>query len=141
MTRAANTSTLFKDAAQVITLGGDDAPRRGIAMNDLGILHNASVLVRDGTIEWVGPTLSEAPTGIEDAEIIDCSGRVLMPGLVDSHTHLVWAGHRRDELELRLAGADYEAIFAAGGGILSSVRSTRETSEDALYDQLSLIHI
>lgn len=126
---------LFQNAAQVLTLAGEAAPRRGLVMNDLGILKDASVLVRNGKIEWIGEDLAKVPGGIGDAEIVDCRSKVLMPGLVDSHTHLVWAGHRRDELELRLAGADYEAIFAAGGGILSSVRSTRGASDDALYEQ------
>jgi len=126
---------LFENAAQVLTLRGDAAPRRGLAMNDLGILEGASILVRDGKIQWVGDDLGEVQDELADADVIDCRSKVLMPGLVDSHTHLVWAGHRRDELELRLAGADYEAIFAAGGGILSSVRSTREADDDALYEQ------
>ncbi len=126
---------LFENAAQVLTLRGDAAPRRGLAMNDLGILEGASILVRDGKIQWVGDDLGEVQDELADADVIDCRSKVLMPGLVDSHTHLVWAGHRRDELELRLAGADYEAIFAAGGGILSSVRSTRGASDDALYEQ------
>lgn len=134
-TSSNNVSVLFENAAQVLTLSGAPAPRRGLAMNELGILEDASVLVRDGVVQWVGTDLSAAPDGASNANVIDCRSRVLMPGLVDSHTHLVWAGHRRDELELRLAGADYEAIFATGGGILSSVRSTREASYDELYEQ------
>jgi imidazolonepropionase len=126
---------LFQNAAQVLTLAGEAAPRRGLEMNDLGILEHASVLVREGKVVWIGDDLATVAGEIGDAEIVDCRSKVLMPGLVDSHTHLVWAGHRRDELELRLAGADYEAIFAAGGGILSSVRSTRGASDDDLYEQ------
>jgi imidazolonepropionase len=95
-----------------------------------------------GNITWVGPheQFERARESGElgqfaDAQLHDCAGKVIMPALVDPHTHLVWAGHRRDELELRLRGADYEQIFAAGGGILSSVRQTRAASEDQLYEQ------
>jgi imidazolonepropionase len=95
-------------------------------------LQHASVLADDdGWIRWVGPA-ADAPT-VSDGERVDCRGRAVIPGLVDAHTHLVWGGHRRDELELRLRGADYEAIFAAGGGILASVRATRAASDDELH--------
>lgn len=131
-------------AAQVLTLAGDAAPRAGAAMSDLSMLEHASVVfdADTGTITWVGPHeqfLRARESGelgqLGDAQLFDCSGKVIMPALVDPHTHLVWAGHRRDELELRLRGADYEQIFAAGGGILSSVRQTRAASEEQLYEQ------
>jgi imidazolonepropionase len=128
-------------AAQVLTLVGDVGPRAGAAMSELGVLEHASVVfdANLGTITWVGPheEFERAQTAGKflDAKLHDCSGRVIMPALVDPHTHLVWAGHRRDELELRLRGADYEQIFAAGGGILSSVRQTRAASEQQLYEQ------
>lgn len=121
-------------AAVALTLQGATTPRTGVAMRDLGAVENATVVMRGPEIAWVGPA-NEAPEAAGDALTVDCHNKTLMPGLVDSHTHLVWAGHRRDELELRLAGADYEAIFAAGGGILSSVRATRAASEDALFEQ------
>jgi imidazolonepropionase len=128
-------------AAQVLTLAGDAAPRAGAAMSDLAMLEHASVVfdTDTGTITWVGPHeqfLRAREAGdFADAQLSDCTGKVIMPALVDPHTHLVWAGHRRDELELRLRGADYEQIFAAGGGILSSVRQTRAASEEQLYEQ------
>lgn len=121
-------------ASAVHTIAGAPGPRRGAAMAELGTLRDASVAIEDGLVAWVGAA-SDLPARFADAEVIDCRGKTLMPGLVDAHTHLVFAGDRKDELELRLAGADYETIFAAGGGILSSVRRTRETSEDDLYAQ------
>jgi imidazolonepropionase len=128
-------------AAQVLTLAGDAAPRAGAAMSELSLLEHASVVFdsETGTITWVGPheqfERARATGEFADAQLFDCSGKVIMPALVDPHTHLVFAGHRRDELELRLRGADYEQIFAAGGGILSSVRQTRAASEQQLYEQ------
>ncbi|MDC0669688.1 imidazolonepropionase [Nannocystis radixulma] len=126
---------LLRAASRVYTLadGPKDRPRAGAEMAALGLREGWSVIVRDGTIAWAGPDAAlpadKVPPGAVE---LDCRGRALLPGLVDSHTHLVWGGDRKDELEMRLAGADYEAIFAAGGGILSSVRKTRERDEDAL---------
>jgi len=135
---------VLKEIGQLLTL--EDGPRHargGLAQAQLGLRKNAAVVIVDGRIAWVGPS-SEVGSAVESVvgrasgdadpiEVHDCRGRVVMPGLVDSHTHLVWGGDRRDELELRIAGADYEAIFASGGGILSSVRQTRALSEDALH--------
>jgi imidazolonepropionase len=131
-------------ATQVLTLAGDDlpaGPRAGAAQAELGLLTDASVVIDPqlGTVTWVGPheqfVRAHASGELGVATVHDCAGMVIMPALVDPHTHLVWAGHRRDELELRLRGADYEQIFAAGGGILSSVRQTRAASEQQLYEQ------
>ena len=126
---------LLHHAEAVLTLQGPNGPRAGAAMAELSILRNASlVTAADGTIAWVGPA-DALPAEHRSLESIDCRGKTLMPALVDSHTHLVWGGDRRDELEMRLAGADYEAIFAAGGGILSSVKQTRAATDDELYAQ------
>ena len=126
---------LLHRASAVLTLAGDLGPRRGAAMSDLRIIEGGSVAVTDeGSIAWVG-SADDVPSSLRTSEVIDCSGHTLMPALVDSHTHLVWGGDRKDELEQRLGGADYEEIFAAGGGILSSVRQTRAASEDELYLQ------
>ncbi|WAS94652.1 imidazolonepropionase [Nannocystis punicea] len=127
---------LLRAAARIYTLadGPKDRPRAGAEMAALGVREGWSVVVRDGTIAWAGPDADlpadKVPAGAAE---LDCRGRALLPGLVDSHTHLVWGGDRKDELEMRLAGADYEAIFAAGGGILSSVRKTRERDDEALF--------
>lgn len=131
---------LLHRAEQVLTLAGDLGPRRGAAMSHLGIIEGGSVAITDeGTIAWVGPS-DDVPSSLRRGDVIDCGGQTLMPAFVDPHTHLVWGGDRKDELEQRLAGADYEEIFAAGGGILSSVRQTRAASEDELYLQ-SLVRI
>ncbi len=124
---------LLHRASAVLTLAGDMGPRRGAAMSELRIIKDGSVAItEEGTIAWVGPA-DEVPSSLRSSGVIDCSGDTLMPAFVDSHTHLVWGGDRKDELEQRLRGADYEEIFAAGGGILSSVRQTRALSEDDLY--------
>ncbi|MBK9757082.1 MAG: imidazolonepropionase [Nannocystis sp.] len=124
--------TVLVEAAQLLTLadGPKDSPRAGPAQRELGLRRGHSVILRDDRVAWVGPE-RERPATPGAAEI-DCRGRVVMPALIDSHTHLVWAGDRKDELELRLAGADYEQIFATGGGILASVRQTRATDDDTL---------
>lgn len=127
---------LFAGAAAVITLAGDGRARAGAAMSELGVIEHGSVGVDDkGEIAWVGPDAHVPSDWRDEAVIVDCRDRVLMPALVDSHTHLVWGGDRNDELVARLRGADYEAILAQGGGILSSVRQTRALDEDALYQQ------
>ncbi len=118
-------------AAKVLTLAGPQRPRVGREMSDLCVLEDASVAVGDdGRIAWVGSAHNLDVPG--DPPLLDCRGKTILPAFVDAHTHLVYAGERKDELEMRLAGEDYEAIFAAGGGILASVRATRAASEDEL---------
>lgn len=130
------TPRVFERADAVLTLGGPAGARRAEALGELGVVEDGSVAVDEqGRIAWVGKS-DELPEALgSSSEILDCRGRTLMPALVDPHTHVVWGGHRRDELELRLRGADYEEIFAAGGGILSSVRQTRAASEEELFEQ------
>ena len=128
------TRKLLTRADTVLTLDGPRGPRSGAAMSELNIVEHASVAVDEhGQIAWIGPQGSVPAEHADGAEVIDCRGKTLMPGLVDPHTHVVWGGGRRDELEMRLAGADYEEIFANGGGILSSVRQTRDAKEDDLF--------
>jgi imidazolonepropionase len=97
----------------------------------LGIVENGAVAAVDGRIAYAGP-VADLPTGWDATERIACDGRLITPGLVDCHTHLVHAGHRAREFELRLAGATYEEVAHAGGGIVSSVKGVREASEEAL---------
>jgi len=95
----------------------------------LGVIEDGAVAAKDGRIAWVGPR-AELPGAA--AVTTHCDGAWILPGLVDCHTHIVFGGNRAREFEMRLDGASYEAIAKAGGGILSTVRATREASEDAL---------
>jgi imidazolonepropionase len=99
----------------------------------LGVVERGAVVARAGRIAFAGPDEdAPAPAG---ARVVDCEGRWITPGLIDCHTHLVYAGSRAAEFEARLKGASYEEIARAGGGIVSTVRATREASEDALVRQ------
>jgi imidazolonepropionase len=100
----------------------------------LGIVENGAIAVEDGRIAFAGPE-SQLPAAFAGAETVDCEGRWITPGLIDCHTHLVHAGDRAHEFELRLSGASYEEIARAGGGIVSSVKALRAASEDALVRQ------
>ena len=135
---AASRPLLLHHAAQLLTLAGPPVPRRHSDMNDLGIVADGAVLSAEGKIVAVGPTrdLFGDARG-RKARLIDCSGRVVMPGFVDSHTHLVFAGSRIDDYEQRLRGKSYEEIAAAGGGIELSTRLLRQASRDALASQAS----
>ncbi|WP_455270018.1 imidazolonepropionase [Rhizobium herbae] len=105
------------------------------ALPGLGLVENGVIAIQDGRILYAGDE-ANLPFPIEKAaEIIDCGGRWITPGLIDCHTHLVHAGDRANEFEMRLAGATYEEVARAGGGIVSSVRSLREASEDELVAQ------
>ena len=96
----------------------------------LGIVEQGVVAAKDGCILYAGAA-DEAPAFAAD-EAIDCEGRWITPGLVDCHTHLVFGGDRAHEFELRLAGASYEEIARAGGGIVSTMKATREAGESDL---------
>ena len=100
----------------------------------LGVVERGAIVARGGRIVFAGPE-PDLPAAPSDARTIDCDGRWITPGLIDCHTHLVYAGSRAAEFEARLAGASYEAIARAGGGILSTVRATRAASEDELVRQ------
>src|SRR5574341_800579 len=123
---------LIHSAAQLLTLAG--GPQRGKALGTLGIVENGAVLIRDEKIVAVGPT-DELRASYKDEPTLDASGCVVMPGFVDPHTHLIWAGDRAGEFELKMAGTPYLDILAAGGGILSTVKQTRTASIEALLAQ------
>lgn len=100
----------------------------------IGVVEEAAIAVRGGMIAYAGPE-SELPDDLRATETIDCEGRWITPGLIDCHTHLVHAGTRANEFEMRLEGATYEEVARAGGGIVSSVRALRAASEDQLVEE------
>ncbi|CCV06325.1 Imidazolonepropionase (Imidazolone-5-propionate hydrolase) [Mesorhizobium metallidurans STM 2683] len=101
----------------------------------LGIVEKGAVAARDGIIVYAGAE-AEMPAAVgQGAEIVDCGGRWITPGLIDCHTHLIHAGNRASEFEMRLAGATYEEVARAGGGIVSSVKALRAAGEDELVAQ------
>lgn len=125
-------STLFiRHAAELVCVARHgELAKRGAEMSDLAIIPDGAVLIQDERIAWVGPTAeSYIPP---DAEVIDAAGKVVLPGLIDSHTHLVFAGSRANEFEQRLRGVSYQDIAARGGGINATVRSVRAASKDEL---------
>lgn len=123
---------LIHSASQVLTLEG--GPQRGEKLGDLGLIPEGAVLFRAGKILDAGPS-PEMIKKYPAEEKWDARGRVLLPGFVDPHTHVVWAGDRAEEFESRLAGKSYLDILEAGGGILSTVRATRQASFESLKEQ------
>jgi len=127
-----SSSTLFVNAAQVVTCAGPPRARRGDEMRDAAILTRAAVATDGGRIAAVGPQ-AQLEHAYPSAARIDCDGGVLTPGLVDSHTHGIFGKPRFEEQELRAAGAGYMEIANRGGGIHSSVRDVRARGEDELF--------
>ncbi|HEY3707297.1 MAG TPA: imidazolonepropionase [Terracidiphilus sp.] len=117
---------------QLVTLAGPARARVGVELRELRIVENAGLLIEDGRIVEVGASSEIEAKVRPGAEVIDAEGRCVTPGFVDAHTHLVFAGNRADEYEKRIAGATYQEIAAAGGGILRTLRLTRAASEDEL---------
>ncbi len=102
---------------------------RGRAQGNVEVLDGVDILVRGDAVEAVGPDLHPGGDGVR---VVEAGGRVVLPGFVDAHTHACWAGARLDEWELRLRGATYVELLAAGGGILSTVRAVRAAGEEVL---------
>jgi imidazolonepropionase len=125
---------IVHSANQVLTLAGD-APKRGAAQGDLAIIRNGAVAISGENIIAVGDTLDILALADAHTHKIDAHGKIVLPGFVDAHTHVVFAGDRANEFEMRLKGATYLDIQKAGGGIMSTVRATRAASLDALMAQ------
>ncbi len=138
-----NADLIIHNAGQLVTCASDGKPKRGNAMRDVGIIENGAVAVKDGVIIGVGKSddilrefLSEPPASVGGrVNVIDAEGKVVCPGFVDPHTHIVYAGDRLNEFELKIKGADYLEILAAGGGIISTVKNTREASFEQLVEE------
>jgi imidazolonepropionase len=121
------TDLLLTGIGELVT---NDPDRDGL----LGPVINAAVAVKNGRVAWVGPE-AEVLREFRELPELDCAGRAVIPGFVDSHTHLIFGGNRADEFARRLRGETYEEIMAAGGGIMSTVASTRATDTSTLLDE------
>ena len=125
---------LIKNIGLLATPAGRTA-RRGADQGDVRFLRNAWVRIEDGVIAAVGTGTPERPAGAEE---LDAEGRLVTPGLVDAHTHLIFGGWRQNELAMKLRGVPYLDILAQGGGILSTVRATRSAGQGELEDKARL---
>jgi len=123
---------LIHSATQLLTL--TEGPQRGKHLGQLGLIEDGAVLIRDEKIVEVGTT-QELRLAYPSEPGLDASGCVVMPGFVDPHTHVIWGGDRAAEFEMRLEGRHYLDILAAGGGIISTVQSTRGASIENLISQ------
>jgi len=121
---------LIKNASELVTLKGPNTPRTKQQMSNLSIINNGSVAINDGKIVEVGKNLEYSAE-----KTIDAVGKTVMPGFVDSHTHLVFAGSREFELDMKLKGFSYMDILKKGGGIFYTVDKTRKASNDSLLKQ------
>ncbi len=118
---------------QLLTVSsGGRRVKTGEAMRDLGIIENAAVLIEKETITWIGRMEDLSMGSLKESDVLDCIDKVVMPGFVDAHTHLVFAGSREKEFAMRSAGSTYQEIAAHGGGILSTVAQVREASKKDL---------
>jgi imidazolonepropionase len=125
---------LVLNTSQLVTLSGPARPRIGAELRELGLILDGAMLIDEGRIVAVGTRAAIEPRA-KAVEIIDAGGRLVTPGFVDSHTHLVFAGNRADEFEKRCAGMTYRQIAEQGGGIRSTVRKTRAATEDQLLEE------
>ncbi len=131
---------LIVHAAELVTVSGRKA-KRGSEMAEIGIIEDGALLATNSTIRAVGKTadvwdrVTAEGFDPEDTLVLDATGRCVLPGFVDPHTHLVFAGYRADEFAARLAGAKYLDILAAGGGILSTVQATRSADRQTLIQE------
>jgi imidazolonepropionase len=125
---------LVVNADELVTLSGEaQKPRKGRQMRELGIIRDGGLAVKDGRIVAVGKT-TDITKAFKAENVVRANGKIVLPGFVDPHTHLVFAGSREDEFQMRMAGASYMEILKAGGGILKTVRETRKASFEKLVE-------
>lgn len=124
---------IIKDASQIVTCSGFEG-KFGKDMNNVSVIENTSIVIEDGIIKEIGK-LDDILKKYDEKhfEVIDASNKAVLPGFVDSHTHFVFEGFRAEEFSWRLNGESYMDIMNKGGGIVNSVRGTREATEDELY--------
>lgn len=126
---------IIKNAAQLVTCSGNEA-KKGLEMGELGVIENGTIVIEEGVITQVGKTDEVLKTVNEDNfQVIDAKGKAVLPGFVDSHTHFVFGGDRAEEFSWRLQGVDYMEIMERGGGILSTVKATRNETEEVLHEK------
>lgn len=126
-----NCDLIIENAAQLVTCASGGVPKRGAAMQDVGIIENGAVAISNGKFVGVG-TSKEILAKFAADETVNADRKVVFPGFVDPHTHIVYAGDRLNEFELKIKGAEYLEILAAGGGIISTVENTRSASVEEL---------
>lgn len=127
--KTASPTLAILNIGQLLTLRSSaTGPRAGKSQSDLGIIENGAVLISGDKILEVGKTPTIKKKFFRKTKVIDAQGKVVTPGLVDSHTHLVFAGSRADEFEQRILGKSYQEIAQMGGGINSTVTQTRKAS-------------
>jgi imidazolonepropionase len=127
-------TTAIVNIGQLVTLAGPARARVGRELGDLAMIDDAALLIEEGRIVATGPYVQVKSKILPESKIIDAERRCVAPGFVDAHTHLVFAGNRAAEFEQRIAGATYQEIAAAGGGILRTVALTRAAAEDKLLE-------
>jgi imidazolonepropionase len=125
---------IIHNAGQLVTCASEGKPKRLADMRDVGIIENGAIAIADGKIVGVRKS-KEIHEQFESENVVDALGKVVCPAFVEPHTHVVFAGNRLDEFELKIKGADYLEILENGGGILSTVRQTREASLKVLVEQ------
>lgn len=122
---------IIQNIGELILPKKTDGPLKGKALNELNIIKNGTVVINEGKVVYAGDHTEE----FEAKEVIDATHKVVSPGLVDAHTHLVFGGSREHEMALKQQGVSYLDILKQGGGILSTVEATRESSEETLYEK------
>ncbi|EIT85779.1 imidazolonepropionase [Fictibacillus macauensis ZFHKF-1] len=130
--------TLLVSIDQLLAIKGSDGMKRGNDMASLPVIENGALGMKDGKITFVGT--SDEARNMTAKEVIDCSGKIVSPGLVDPHSHLVFGGSREHEMALKQQGVSYLEILAQGGGILSTVRATKVATEEELF-QKAMFHL
>ena len=126
-------NVIIKNAAQLVTCAGAGDRRKGRAMSDVGVVENGTVVITDGVIVYAGSSV-DAPADPPGHAVIDATGRAVMPGFVDSHTHFVFGGYREEEFSWRMRGDSYMSIMERGGGIHNTMDATRRAAKEELKE-------
>jgi len=123
---------IIKNATQIVTCSGFEQ-KKGQEMSDLSVIENGNIVITDGTITYVGKSLPDIDN-LSDYQIINATGKAVLPGFVDSHTHFIFGGYREEEFSWRMRGDSYMSIMERGGGIHNTMEATRKASFNELFD-------